>query len=344
MPAARTRRPGRPAWVVGLFVIGGVVLVGTAIGAVHLLRGGQIVVPFTDPPQVIALEQKEKPKPWSPPKGKVGVPLAARKIAAYTMITRDDLWDVKASRPKMLYLDPEAVNPVMITDAAKIVGRVLAHEKGAGYVFSESDFLPAGTRPGVVAGIPAGMRAMRIELTQVEGLFGLSPGDRFDIVSTVAVSGDPAKDLKRLGGAYAERVSMEAQLGGLGKQAIVKVVVQNGIVVSPVQTREIPITASSTRGRSTAAKPIQEVVIAIHPEEVGPLSEAMAIEAELSVIPRSGRPDDDMTSVTPDHRPKSPFGGTTADGKNEGVVIVEVIGKDRELIPVPPAPETPEEK
>jgi hypothetical protein len=37
---------------------------------------------------------------------------------------------------------------------------------------------------------------------------------------------------------------------------------------------------------------VQEIVIAVDPEEVPPLSEAVALSYEMTVVARSGRPDD----------------------------------------------------
>jgi len=328
--------------MVGVFVLGGVIAVGAVLCAVHLLRGGELTVPFTNPPKVISLGNKEKPKPWAPPAGKTAVPVAARNIPAYKQVLREDLLDLKTQRWKMAYLEPDAVGPDIITDLSKIMYRVLAHDKSAQYAFVESDFLPKGTRPGLVAGIPPGMRSYTIELSQVPGLYGLQPGDRFDIVAASEVTADPAKDLKGLEGPHAQRAALAAKLDGLGQQARVTAVVQNGMVISPVRTREVPITSAGARGRGTAAKPIQEVVIAVKPEEVGPITQAIQLAAELKVVARSGRPDDDGSSVTPDLVPRSPFGDTTsAGGSSTGVVLVEQVGGDnRSVIPVPKGAET----
>ena len=71
-------------------------------------------------------------------------------------------------------------------------------------------------------------------------------------------------------------------------------------MVEPMITRGVPVYQSSlTEGAATRVRPVQEAVIAIDPEEVALLTEAMAVNAKLTSIPRSGRPDDPLNSRTP---------------------------------------------
>jgi len=336
MTSVKARRSRNPAWFLVLLVVAGVTVLAVAGAGIYIASGGAISVPFTNPPRVLSLAKQNQETRWTPPAGKVAVPASARKIPAYTKISLVDVWNTKSDDLALKFLDPERLKDgEVLVNLSDILGRVLDHEKPPGFVFTESDFLPKGTRPGLVAGIPAGRRAMRVELNHVRGLFGLSPGDRFDIVSTLAIASDPVQDLRRLGGAYGDRLAMEATLAGTGKQATVRVVVQNGIVVTPVQTIEVPMSSASlTRGAKVSAKPIQEVVIAIRPEEVAALTEAMELEAELAVVPRSGRLDDPKDSLTPDRVPRNPFAAST-DGSSSSLRFVETIDdKKREIVPV----------
>ena len=94
-------------------------------------------------------------------------------------------------------------------------------------------------------------------------------------------------------------------------------------------------------------RPVQEVVIAIDPEEVARLTEAMAVEARISIVPRSGRPDDPADSETPDLYPVSPFTGpglgasssihSAAPGENAPAfaVVETIMGQKRTLTAVP---------
>jgi Flp pilus assembly protein CpaB len=200
----------------------------------------------------------------------------------------------------------------MIRTTGAIIGRVMDHDKPAGYVFTEDDFLPKGTRAGLTAGIPAGKRAMRVPADKIPGLVGLVAGDRFDLVSTIPVDASNATSLAG-GGLYGKQLELQARLSNWQKQATVRVVVQNGDVVQAMTTRQVPIANSTlTQGTIIRYKPVQEVVIAVGPSEVAKLSEALAVGADIECVPRSGRPDDPKNSFTPDSSPVSPFGGAVS--------------------------------
>lgn len=260
--------------------------------------------------------------------GEVALPAAGTTIPAYTEVRLEHFFDPATGQPSVVYVPKDAVLETTLVDPAKIVGRVLASEKPAGRVFSEGDFLPDGTRPGLVAGIPPGKRAMRVEAGRVNGVVGLAAGDRIDIVATIAVDPREAK-APTVGGTYVQQLGTEAGLSNWKKQATVHAVVQNGVVVQPLERRKLPA------GAGSAARDVEEVVIAVDPSEVAPLTEALAVQARLDAVPRSGRPDDDLASETPDRLPTSPYGG--AAGAGGGVRMVETIGgSTRGLVAVPP--------
>jgi Flp pilus assembly protein CpaB len=280
--------------------------------------------------------------------GLIPVPTAARRIPAYTRLTRDHFWDARNGRLTVVYLPPRAVTPEMLRNLSDLIGRVLDHEKTPGYVFTENDFLPKGTREGIVAGIPAGKRAMRITADRVDGLYGLHPGDRFDLLATMPIDANRGGSQSfNVAGAYGQQLALEARLSNWQKQATVRVMVQNGVIVQPMTTRGVPTVENSlTDGAVARTRPVQEAVIAINPEEVALLTEAMAVDARITAVPRSGRPDDPVDSRTPDLRPVSPFesaSGVTAapsDPSREQdpsrFKMVETInGQKRELTAVP---------
>jgi len=242
--------------------------------------------------------------------GLVAIPTPGRPIPAYTRVTRDHLWDAKRNRLAVIYLPPRAVTREMLVGLSDVIGRVIGHDKMPGYVFTDDDFLPRGTREGIVAGIPAGKRAIRVPADRVEGVYGLHNGDRFDLVATMPIDASRASQSFNVGGVYSEQLSVQARLSNWQKQATVRVLVQNGVIVEPMTTRQVPILqASLTEHSAVRMRPVQEVVIAIDPEEVARLTEAMAVDAKISMVPRSGRPDDPGDSRTPDLRPVSPFSG-----------------------------------
>ena len=77
----------------------------------------------------------------------------------------------------------------------------------------------------------------------------------------------------------------------LPKRSLVRPLVQDGVVVTPVRIRNVPISSSSlTQGMTTRTMPVQEIVLAVDPEEVAPLAEAMDLKYEITCVARSGRP------------------------------------------------------
>ena len=123
-------------------------------------------------------------------------------------------------------------------------------------------------------------------------------------------------------------------------------IVQNATIVEPIKTRGVPIYQTTlTEGAALRTRPVQEAVIAVDPDEVAPLTEALAVDAALTTVPRSGRPDDPPNSRTPDSRPFSPFTtpGTAAngqgfDGKRDSAsftMVETIMGQRRSLSAVP---------
>jgi Flp pilus assembly protein CpaB len=281
--------------------------------------------------------------------GLIPVPTLAKRVPAYTRVTRDHLWDARIQRLSVVYLPPGALTPEMLVKVSDVIGRVLGHEKSPGYVFTEDDFLPRGTREGLVAGIPAGKRAVRVSGDRVEGLFGLNPGDRFDLLATLPIDGSRGGGASfDIGGVHAPEMSLEARLSNWQKQATVRVMVQNAVVVEPMGVRGVPISQSTlTEGSVTRMRPVQEAVIAVNPEEVARLAEALAVDAKITAVPRSGRPDDNVLSATPDLHPVSPFSARGAGrrpgdsaplgGSPDGsfTVVETIMGQKRELTAVP---------
>lgn len=336
-PHPSHRRPPRSSrgLLLGLFLlvaVAGILLTLHATDAIQL--------PFLETKEEAAAEERRR----GPAPGFVRVPMAGRTIAAYEAIRRDDVWSPKAGRIATVDLSADVVEKRgIIADVGKILGRVLAREKASGYVFTEKDFLPAGTRPGLVGGIPPGKRALRFKAEQAQGLVGLRPGDRFDLLASMAVEVEPA-DLGSLSdaGARGAELAMRARLAAQRQQGEIRVLVQNGVVVSPVSTRQVPVSSATfTRGMTTRTKPVQEVVIAVAPEELGPLYEALATGATVVATPRSGHPDDPTDSVTPDYR--SPWmlgsaGGGEGENPTSDFRMVEVLEDGKlKVVPVPAA-------
>ena len=279
--------------------------------------------------------------------GLIAVPTPATVIPAYTRIRRDHLWDRRNAQLAVIYLPPGAVTKEMLVNIGDVIGRVLDGDKEPGYVFTESDFLPRGTREGIVAGIPAGKRAIRISADRGDGVYGLHAGDRFDILATMPIDAAGGSRTFNFAGPYSQEMALQAQLSNWDKQATVRVIVQSALIVEPMTSRAVvTVQGSLTEGNAARSRQVQETVIAIEPEEVALLTEAMAVNARLTTIPRSGRPDDPLDSRTPDLRPFSPF-ATSRGGEQGGLdsrlsdddddfrVVETIMGQKRSLTAVP---------
>jgi Flp pilus assembly protein CpaB len=246
-------------------------------------------------------------------KGKIAVPSSYVDIPAYTKITREYL--------DFIYLDPKKLPKNVITDLKSVLGRVLNDGKKKGYVFTEDDFLPEGTRQGIVGAIAPGKRAFTIETDKVQGLFGLKVEDRFDMMGLIKISSKKGQSAGLIGS-----TATAAQTGDEFIQPTM--LVKNGTIIVPVRIREVPYSQTSlTAGTTTRTKPVRETVIAIDMEEVQGLAQAISMNAELFVVPRSGQP-----------------GGEEKENKNfnmglmtSGVAVVETIKgneRSREAVPV----------
>jgi Flp pilus assembly protein CpaB len=329
------RRPGGPSGLTGPMIA--VAVAASAIVVVGTLLAFGLV----DFSKLTSTERSTV--------GLIAVPTPARPIPAYTRVRRDHVWDPKNARVAVVYLPPRAVTPEMLVNLSDVIGRVLDHEKAAGYVFTESDFLPKGTREGIVGGIPAGKRAVRISADKVDGLYGLHSGDRFDLLVTMPIDGSRGGSAQpfNFAGVHGQELALQARLSNWQKQATVRVIIQNGVIVEPMATRGVPILQSSlTDGAATRVRPVQEVVIAINPEEVALLTEAIAVEARITTVPRSGRPDDPPDSITPALRPVSPFtslGSEDVDAAESDAaadqgafkMVETIMGQKRALTAVP---------
>ena len=333
MSSYSPRRPGAPSTLsppmIALIAIASVVVIlGTlmALGVVDLSRF-RTTVPSTA--------------------GLIAVPTPATVIPAYTRIRRDHLWDRRNAQLAVIYLPPGAVTKEMLVNIGDVLGRVLDGAKEPGYVFTESDFLPVGTREGIVAGIPAGKRAIRISADRVDGLYGLHAGDRFDILATMPIDAAGGSRTFNFAGPYSQEMALQAQLSNWDKQATVRVIVQSALIVEPMTSRAVvTVQGSLTEGNTARSRQVQETVIAVEPDEVALLTEAMAVNARLTTIPRSGRPDDPLDSKTPDLRPFSPFatsrggdpGGADSrpsDDEDDFRVVETIMGQKRSLTAVP---------
>jgi Flp pilus assembly protein CpaB len=240
----------------------------------------------------------------SPPPGSIAVPVAARALPAYTEVRLEHLIDPATGVLAAAYLPKDSLLPETLVDPGRLLGRVLAYDKPAGRVFSGADFLPEGTRPGLVAGIPSHKRALRIDASKLSGAVGLRAGDRVDLVAT-------------------RGVGRSAGAGGVaGALAVATRVARDAVVVAPATRREL-VTSR------TGARVVEEIVIALDPSEVPRVTEALASAARLDCVPHSGRP------AEPEERREH----AEVDAYGSGFAFVESIeGSERSWLAVPQPP------
>ena len=282
------------------------------LGAVALaLVGGGLILS--------ALNDERGASPSGVPEGMIGVPVAALDLPAYTEIQLDHLLDPRTGALKAVYLPEESILESTIVDPRNLLGRVLARPKTADRVFNAADLMPVGTRPGLVAGIPAGQRALRIDASKVSGIVGLRQGDRFDLVATYP---------GHLRGGGVESVFGAGAGPGAANRALSRVVADGATVVSALEERALP----GAGGRPGAV--VQEMVIALAPDDIPTVTEALEIAQRIDCIPRSGLPGDE-----PDAAGESVAGARRAPRSPYDEPLVDVIeGERRSLRIVPENP------
>ena len=201
-----------------------------------------------------------------PPPGHTAVPISTRALPAFTRIELEHLVDPATGTLAAIHIPTESLLDVTMTSPQELVGRVLAGDKAAGQVFTETELMPPGTRPGIVAGIPPGKRAVRLEAGRVSGLVGLRRGDRFDLVASGGRSGGPGRS-------------------GMSRG---RTVAEDGVVVEPARARR-----SVTDGRI-----VEEIVVAVDPAEVVSLTSALESGQRIDTFPRSGQATADAPEPT----------------------------------------------
>ena len=301
-----TRR--RSLWRGVLLSLGAIVIGG--VGTVLVLAGLKVI----DPAKLAFWRSQEAHKE-SHPAGWIGIPYSARSIPAYTTVTREYLKNPKTGELILNWVPPEAVPKGIITDPSRILKRVMAHDMPALYCFAERDFLPVGTRPGIVGGVPLGKRAYTFNASNLEGcVYQVREGDHVDLMVSVPV------DMPGAGHAAGVGVIATPDTLLRPKRTLEIPLVQDGVVVSPVTARIVATTNSSLMGGTSIRNArVEEIVIAVAPEEVAPLDEAKALKHKLTCVARSGRP-----APAPAPAAQRQSGGTAQGGMSR---VLAALGK-----------------
>jgi Flp pilus assembly protein CpaB len=229
--------------------------------------------------------------------GQVAFPALARSVKAFEVISREDVINPESKQLNVVWFPESQASPSMLRDLGEIVGRVLARDKQPGYVLTEADFLPKGTRPGLTAGIPPGKRAVTILVERVPGLELLRQGDAFDLMAVLPPRKEALSNVEQavlLGGVKPP----DTRAGQLARQTGVKPLVVAGAMVALTQGKSQStggaqgLTVLAAGSRTSRGGPGVQATVAVDPDEVIPLTEALGSDVKLYCVGRSGRPSD----------------------------------------------------
>jgi Flp pilus assembly protein CpaB len=217
--------------------------------------------------------------------GKVAVIVATRPIPRFRRVTQADLVDPKTGTIRESWMDEDKAKSSGFLTRSDVVGRVMAKVKLPGYPFLESELLPAGAQDNWTSGVPEGMRGMTIGIERVQGLDALKEGDRFDLIAVRAADKAPksSRDVYVSPGASESARSQEGWL------ATSRTIVHGAEVI----VAAAPPPPPGTKGRREP----REVKVAVPELEVAELTQALALEVEITAIVGSGRPDVALTQI-----------------------------------------------
>ncbi len=170
-----------------------------------------------------------------------------------------------------------------------IIGRVVSKEKNPGLAFTESSFLPKGTRPGLAGATPPGMQSMTLESSSIAGLHGLKLGDKVDLIASV-----PHDMLGEFDPSHKPRSGVQFVTRSKASdppQAVVeRTIAQSAILLTPVRIRQKPSTTSSlTEGQRVQNIPVEEVVLALTPSDIPHVKKALHKGLSVMAVAQSGQ-------------------------------------------------------
>ena len=340
-PRARTSFVSRlfvPVLIAGL-IFAGLAVATVVNGGLSLPFGGGVLFAFEG-------EEKSGVAPGQVrPAGTIAVFALPRPLPAFTKITREHLLTQDGFHNVPVVDELVEPNGLFRTDLEglqRLLGRVLRRNKPVNFALTESDFLPEGTRAGPAAGIPPGMRGVWIDISDVQGLADTRAGDYIDLIAARSEMAASPADSNVLGN-LTDPI-MRARLQRLSKskanrpQTSSWVVARSALVINPKRSRQL------TAGKPQPAGPatVEEVFLAMEPNEVALFSQALAQDVSILAAPRSGQPEDTPTEIQ-DSKPVDVEAEMrrmlTGDDAVEPVFgVVEVIrGGERHSVTVPRA-------
>jgi hypothetical protein len=224
--------------------------------------------------------------------GMVRVPKSLVNLSAYDVVRREDIYNRSLGDDSYFWLPKQQVenNPDWITRVDDIVGRVMARDKRAEFLFRTKDFLPEGSRSGIAGGIPAGKQGFFLDAEKVPGLRFLKSGDRFDLLASQPEDSEAAKsEYGLLMGGIKARGGKPIPLNG------VRILVQDAEMIALTTTGRmttqggLQLAETDSRGRSRTNEKDERVAIAIDPAEAVPLTQVLGDKVDVYMVTRSGQ-------------------------------------------------------
>ena len=194
-------------------------------------------------------------------------------------VTKEALWNPQQGTFFHTYVDKDRVaEKEYLADPGEVLGRVLRRPKAAGLAFTEADFLPMGSAPGITGLVPDGMSALSIPADRIPGLGLLGFADRFDLRMNV----ESDEGAQRVAREILEDRSYSSEQDRLRLASIVqgpepRLMAQAGAVLRP--------------SNPAAIQRNEKIVVAVFPEDLNGLIAALDSKGDIYCSPRKKSPE-----------------------------------------------------
>lgn len=247
--------------------------------------------------------------------GLVPFPATARSMEAFTRITADDLADPDTGELRVYYFKPEMVGDGWVGSVNDLIGRVVARNTTAGFIFSPDDLLPANA---AVTEIKAYARIQLTDLADPRAageLVGRVVAD--DVPQGTLVTDDhllpPNATPGIAGGTPANRMAISIDvetlrgIAGLGRGDRFDLMASTpfkpgdafAVLGGNVEVSSGTISQSELRDRARNTVLAQGAIvidpgeetatIAVRPDEVAAITKAITLDTSIYALARSGR-------------------------------------------------------
>lgn len=224
--------------------------------------------------------------------GLVPVPKTLVAVRAFDKVKREDIFDLSLGDDSYFWLPKAQVDahPEWVKSVDQVIGRVMARDKSTDFVFKESDFLPEGSRTGLIGGVPIGKQGFFLDADKIPGLRFLKKGDRFDLlINLPEESRDSSAEYGLLMGGIKVRDGKPIPVNGI------RLLAQNAEVIALTTNKSmttrggLSFEPKDANGRELRSDKQERVLIAISPQESVPLTEALGSEFQIHMVIQSGQ-------------------------------------------------------